>query len=266
MFYRIGEVADFFGITKEGVRYYERKGIICSQRDERSGYRYFDRKDITKLKQIRAYESLGFSLEDALRVSQESSFDEMLLQLEEKLNELEHKESTIVRMKKALKEQRDAALRLKTGVIEVRMIPELAYLRRVPNEASGNTDAERRRIARARQDEKLWINAMPDVMLFARHFDRELRPVEEDFGSMILRAEAERLGLPLEHARILPERLCVCGIAESVDANHPDVGRIVTWMEEHGFSLCDDIYAVRRFAYLDEEKRKHTVHDVFLPI
>lgn len=266
MIYRIGEVADFFGLTKEGVRYYERKGIIRSQRDENSGYRYFDRKDITRLKQIRAYESLGFSLEDALRVSQESSFDEMQQQLEEKLNELERREFMIAKMKKALKEQKNAALRLKSGIIEVRLIPELAYLRRVPNEASGNTDEERREIARARQDEKSWISAMPDVTLFARHYDCSLCPVEGDFGSMIPHAEAEMLGLPLEYALLLPERLCVCGTVECIDTNHPDVGKLTVWMKEHGFTLCDDIYAARCFAYLDEKRRKHTVHDVFLPI
>lgn len=37
MKYRIGEMAEFFGLTKEAIRYYERKGIVTSIRDERTG-------------------------------------------------------------------------------------------------------------------------------------------------------------------------------------------------------------------------------------
>lgn len=65
MRYRIGEVADFFGLTKEGVRYYERKGLLTSIRDEQTGYRYYEREQITHLKRIRLYESMGFSLDEA---------------------------------------------------------------------------------------------------------------------------------------------------------------------------------------------------------
>ena len=53
MKYRIGEMAEFFGLTKEAIRYYERKGIVTSIRDERTGYRYYERDEITTLKQIR---------------------------------------------------------------------------------------------------------------------------------------------------------------------------------------------------------------------
>ena len=46
-------MAEFFGLTKEAIRYYERKGIVTSIRDERTGYRYYERDEITTLKQIR---------------------------------------------------------------------------------------------------------------------------------------------------------------------------------------------------------------------
>lgn len=46
-------MAEFFRLTKEAIRYYERKGIVTSIRDERTGYRYYERDEITTLKQIR---------------------------------------------------------------------------------------------------------------------------------------------------------------------------------------------------------------------
>ena len=58
MRYRIGELAYFFGMTKEGVRYLERQGIVCSERDEKNGYRYFSRTEISRFKQIKRLDCL----------------------------------------------------------------------------------------------------------------------------------------------------------------------------------------------------------------
>ena len=100
MKYRIGEVADFFGLTKEAIRYYERKGIVHSTRDEQTGYRYYERDEITRLKQIRTFESLGFSLPEAQAMIVETTFPEMEERLAEKLRELKKKEESLILMQK----------------------------------------------------------------------------------------------------------------------------------------------------------------------
>ena len=60
MKYRTGEMAEFFGMTKEGIRFLERKGMIVSKRDERNGYRYFSRSEVSLLKHLRSYCAMGF--------------------------------------------------------------------------------------------------------------------------------------------------------------------------------------------------------------
>ena len=94
-------MAEFFGLTKEAIRYYERKGIVTSIRDERTGYRYYERDEITTLKQIRTYESLGFSLDDAQAMAVATTFSEMEERLDQKLLELKKKEAAIARMRQA---------------------------------------------------------------------------------------------------------------------------------------------------------------------
>ena len=50
MAYKIGEVAKLLGISSETVRYYEREGVIQSQKiDQESGYRYYEALDINAL-------------------------------------------------------------------------------------------------------------------------------------------------------------------------------------------------------------------------
>ncbi len=65
MEYKIGTVAKLLGISPEGLRLYERNGILVShRREEENGYRYYSRLDITALLRARAYHQYGFSLKE----------------------------------------------------------------------------------------------------------------------------------------------------------------------------------------------------------
>ena len=65
MHYHIGLVARLLGISAEGLRLYERVGILRSKREKEGGYRYYQRLDITALMRARSYQKYGFSLRKA---------------------------------------------------------------------------------------------------------------------------------------------------------------------------------------------------------
>ena len=88
MRYRIGEVAQLFGLTKGGVRYLEERGFIHSLRDDNNGYRYYDRKQVTAIKKIRYYQALGFSLEEAADLMQIKDSGQLLERMLRKEHEL----------------------------------------------------------------------------------------------------------------------------------------------------------------------------------
>lgn len=134
---------------------------MTSIRDERTGYRYYERDEITTLKQIRTYESLGFSLDDAQAMAVATTFSEMEERLDQKLLELKKKEAAIARMRQELERQQRDLDGFKSGRMELRMMPETYFWRRVPNEASAQTEEERERIAGERSEEKRWVEAMP---------------------------------------------------------------------------------------------------------
>lgn len=62
--YKIGEVAQMFGLPNDTLRYYESRGIITPRRDEESGYRYYDAWDMNFLLDSIWYRSYDFSLTD----------------------------------------------------------------------------------------------------------------------------------------------------------------------------------------------------------
>lgn len=267
MRYRIGELAEFFDMTKEGVRYLERQGYIQSVRDENNGYRYFPREEITRLKQIRSYQSLGFGLEEAYSMVCQTPREELLDRLDEKIRELESKAAYIEHMKKMIVGQREAAEKTLTdaGAFEVVMRPSLIFFERVSDEASGETSMEKRMIAQARSVEKIWIQTMPPVTLGGCHYDHMGKSVKH-IGSMVLAEDAKALDLPLLDQMVYLEP-CVClrGMLESPWNQKPDITPMLDFAKAHGYELCGDVYAIAKLTYM-REGEIWGVHEFFLPI
>ena len=65
--YSIGEVSDRIGLSRDTLRFYEKKGIIHPEK-EKNGYRTYTYDDILKLLKIRFYRRLDFSIEDIERI------------------------------------------------------------------------------------------------------------------------------------------------------------------------------------------------------
>jgi len=64
MSYRIGEVAEMVGMTVEGLRYYERRGLVEPSRRASSGYRLYGQAQLDRLHFIKAAQEMGFSLDE----------------------------------------------------------------------------------------------------------------------------------------------------------------------------------------------------------
>lgn len=62
--YLTGEIAEYFSLSNMGIHYLEKKGIIHSSRKD-NGYRVYHADELTKLGEIRAFERMGFSLQEA---------------------------------------------------------------------------------------------------------------------------------------------------------------------------------------------------------
>lgn len=60
---RIGELANFFGVSPKALRIYEKKGILRPAKiDAQTGYRYYSADQVKQLNALLALKELGFSL------------------------------------------------------------------------------------------------------------------------------------------------------------------------------------------------------------
>lgn len=70
-FYQVKDIMDMFGITRDAIKYYEKKGLIEPSRTE-TGYRLFDSFNVEKLKKILDLRDLGFSIKEVMEMSEDA--------------------------------------------------------------------------------------------------------------------------------------------------------------------------------------------------
>ena len=270
MKYRSGEMAEFFGLTKTGIRYLEKEGVIHAERDAGNRYRWFGREEITRLKDVRAYQQMGCSLPEAARLTQGVPREELLANLREKDVELQRQILALQQTRRLLENRIALTDRLFTDdCFQIMKRPAAWFFPAVPEEDSAGTPEERRRLARARHVEKEWIRAMPAVSLCARQDDRMGQPLprQGNIGSYIPARERGTLGLPLTESMIfLPACLCARGVISAPDNQKPEMNGLPDWIREQGYSMDGDVYACMHLHYLDEQGACRALHEFFVPI
>jgi len=116
MRYKIGEVAKILGISTDLIRYYEKKGVVKPKKDPVNNYRYYEVSDVNLLIDCIWYKKMGFSIEDIGRMSNVGSYDELVVSLvdrsEEISKDIKYKEMLFLRMQGLT----DSAARVREGV------------------------------------------------------------------------------------------------------------------------------------------------------
>ncbi len=87
--YLIGDVANLMGMSRDTLRYDEKRGILSSQRGE-NGYRYYTDPDISRLISILYQRKMDFRLRDMEALwSSENSMDDLTSIMDSRLREEE---------------------------------------------------------------------------------------------------------------------------------------------------------------------------------
>lgn len=119
--YTIGQLAEIVGVSPKALRLYEKKGLICPERNDANNYRLYGEETKAVLQKIVMMKFLGFSLEsikmfleETKTLSAEGVFVEQKRLLEQKKEQLE---TVISCIDKAILECRENQLNI-DGVLE----------------------------------------------------------------------------------------------------------------------------------------------------
>ena len=107
MSYQIGEVAKRVGMTVEGLRFYERRGLIKPAARSTSRYRLYGEREVDALLFVKAAQEMGFALREieellAMRAGKADSCEAMRDRLAGKLDAVRHKIKLLRKLEKDL--------------------------------------------------------------------------------------------------------------------------------------------------------------------
>ena len=109
MEYPIGDLAEYAGISKRTLRYYDEIGLLKPKKTSHSGYRWYGPEEVNRLQQILFYRELDFELGVIKAILDDPKFDRVQA-LQEHMQSLtekqRHVESLLETIKKSLEEAR----------------------------------------------------------------------------------------------------------------------------------------------------------------
>ena len=126
----IGGYAQGMNISQEGLRHYERKGVIHPMRDPESGYRYYSLKDTIAIAFCRKCRSYGFGLDDSVYLLHEADMSSRAKLAEEQMASMEDQIRRQTRLLEHLKKRSAeiASVREMVGKYSIRSMPPLCVI------------------------------------------------------------------------------------------------------------------------------------------
>ena len=85
----VGMLARFTGVSVHTIKYYEKIGLLSSNRKEHSNYRSYDIRTCTDIYECMKYKNLGFSLKDVGTLTKDADEIKMRQMLEKRLQEVD---------------------------------------------------------------------------------------------------------------------------------------------------------------------------------
>lgn len=248
--YTIGDVSERLGISRDTLRFYEKKGIIKPQKQD-NGYRCYSYDDIRTLMDILFFRRFNFSIDEIRRILHHGSYQLVIDLVEKKIEE----------EKKHLERHRQALTHLQyadrlyqnigqyTNNYDIRPIPDFYIV-----------------------DEDS-LSTMPDVYDLCYIFEEYLfkgGQAELTNQHMMISAKTasivkidQKLGTHIFHL----QNQCIYTVLES-DSRSPSskaLNNIHDWALSHGYKPVGNIYS----GYLlNCTKNGHTVYyiEVYLPL
>lgn len=222
MIYSSTDVARETGMTTEGLRFYEKNGIIKVRKNESNGYRAYEIMQVPLLRMAKILNTYGLPLSQVggFFHQDDSHLGELHTALEDKQKELRAELWWKGRVLERLERQSGLVRRAanEPEAIWFESLPSLAYLEYYGAEKVRKNEELRRSLEE-------WVPLMPVVypapVLHQEDLDNPSAYCPAGF--LCHAGDMEELGLSLNrHIRILPARQYLCRISSQDDCSRID--------------------------------------------
>lgn len=125
--FKIGEFSQMMQVTVKTLRHYELKGLLLPNAvDEWTGYRFYTVEQMQKLRNIRDFQRLGFSLDEIKDLYDDESHTPSVEQITRKIEQTESQLKELIIRRRSLLDWRNSRNEIKTmEKFSIQSLPEI---------------------------------------------------------------------------------------------------------------------------------------------
>ncbi len=242
MEYNIKEVSNILNISREMIRYYEKKGMISPKRKENNNYRSYDTMDIFFLMEAIQYQGWDINIKDIRGLKEENYYDQIVSYLrnyyDELRSELDYKTLLLERISQVA--ERNKTGRYNLGNYWVKQIPERYFFHVVNGEGDSYE-----KICLPEEISKVLFSD-ENIPFWDVYF--EYKNEKEMWGLSFEKRYFDKLKiLQNDNMDYIPEEYCLCTNVNlgSIGAFHKDFYvNSLNYLEKRGYRLNGTLSAL----------------------
>ena len=89
--YKVGELAEFYGVSVETIRFYEKVGIVNPLRNEENNYRSYSKEEVISLDYIMKLREMDFSIDEIKGILKKDKLADLYDAIGEKEEKIKNK-------------------------------------------------------------------------------------------------------------------------------------------------------------------------------
>lgn len=242
--YKVGEIANFYGVSGDTIRFYDRKGVLQPEKKGDNNYRSYSKEEFIIMDYIMRMRSLGISIENIKKMVVSTTLQDSLeivteseAEIEMQIKELEHQRQLIRGYKAKLKDCAQAY-----GKVTLEQSP-IFLVRDIKN---NNMKDTMEAFSRAQIPTLPLLGVLIDgeaydsLELYHKFLDRVERQKICDY--VVIASDYQNLceqeGFPREEFKIIPSRRCVHIIGmDHTNIDYSSIKPVYDFIQQNHFKI-----------------------------
>lgn len=266
--YSVGEMAEYFGVSRDTLRLYDKMGIISPKKNEKNGYRVYSREDYICFDYVIRLKSLGMSLEDIKMMINECTIEkaEAIMQVQDKLidERIRELKSLQLMVRDYQKSFSNAIMHM--GRIEIEESPRILYKEiEMPMKDIMNAFYN---LSKEQVPKFTFVIPKESFMQRDIFTNPELRKTASDYAMTLIDDDglADRDDFPKDEFQVLECTKCIHAVIKFyTNKDYSDLERVWNYMKENDCEVSGSVL-LRTLSIRNNIKSSVDYYDCWVPI